>query len=154
MLRLLIQLLWLIYFVLYFGWLTVPHGTPLSGARRLKGLATELCGPSDQDLVTLPLWQATRGLRSLWCLAQGVTFFFFRSAFIEEYVNKAGLSSSVVVDNRKPQLSPWCSFICFLSLRGQTKHASVYVIDKHTDVVLSLIGLVSMCPHYHGDQTA
>ena len=37
MLRLLIQLLWLFYFALYFGWLTVPHKTPLFGARRLKG---------------------------------------------------------------------------------------------------------------------
>jgi len=27
----------LLYLVLYFDWLTVPHKTPLSGARRLKG---------------------------------------------------------------------------------------------------------------------
>jgi len=37
MLGLLIQLFWLFYFALYFGWLTVPHNTPSSGARRLKG---------------------------------------------------------------------------------------------------------------------
>jgi len=37
MLGLLLQLLWLFYFALYFGCLTVPHKTPSSGARWLKG---------------------------------------------------------------------------------------------------------------------
>ena len=36
-LGLLIQLFWLFYFALYFGWLTVPHKTPSPGARRPKG---------------------------------------------------------------------------------------------------------------------
>ena len=30
--------------------------------RRLKGLVTEICGPCDRHLVTLPLWQTTCGL--------------------------------------------------------------------------------------------
>ena len=51
------------YVILSYTWLAnCSHETPLSGARRLKGLATELCGPSDQHLETLPLWQATQGL--------------------------------------------------------------------------------------------
>jgi len=37
MLRLLIQLPLLYYFVLYLGWLTLPHKTPLPRAGRLKG---------------------------------------------------------------------------------------------------------------------
>ena len=37
MLGLLIQLFWLFYFALYFGWLTTLHKTPSSVARRLKG---------------------------------------------------------------------------------------------------------------------
>ena len=82
MLRLLIQLLWLFYFGLYFGWLTVPHKTPLSGVRRLKGLVTELCWPSDRDLVTLPLWQATWELNTneySWCHCSAFPLILFYS---------------------------------------------------------------------------
>jgi len=42
MLGLLLQLFWLFYFALYFGWLTVPHKTPSSGAQRLKGLRADI----------------------------------------------------------------------------------------------------------------
>ena len=38
---------------------------PIIRVQLLKGLVTELCGPSDRHLVTLPLWQATWGLNSM-----------------------------------------------------------------------------------------
>jgi len=63
MLRLLIQLLWVILYCVVFWLANYSHETPLSGARLLKGLATELCGPSDRHLEALPLRHATRGLR-------------------------------------------------------------------------------------------
>jgi len=48
------------YFILCCIWLAnYSHETPLSGARLLKGLATELCGPSDRHLEALPLRHAT-----------------------------------------------------------------------------------------------
>jgi len=43
--------------------LIIPHKTRLFEVRRLRGLVAELCGPSDRHLVTLPMWQATWGLR-------------------------------------------------------------------------------------------
>jgi len=63
MLKLLIQLLWVMLSCIVFSLANFSHETPLSGARLLKGLATELCGPSDRHLEALPLWHATRGLR-------------------------------------------------------------------------------------------
>jgi len=62
MLRLLIQLLWVILSCVVFWLANYSHETPLSGARLLKGLATELCEPSDRHLEALPLRHATRGL--------------------------------------------------------------------------------------------
>ena len=46
----------LCYVIVCCTWLAnCSHETPLSGARLLKGLATELCGPSDRHLEALPL---------------------------------------------------------------------------------------------------
>jgi len=55
LLGLLIQLFWLFYFVLYFGWLTVPHKNPLSGARRFKGPRAD----------TVPVLWSTRSMATL-----------------------------------------------------------------------------------------
>jgi len=45
--------------------LIIPHKNRLFEIRRLKGLRDESCGPSDRHLVTLPLWLATWGFRTL-----------------------------------------------------------------------------------------
>ena len=65
MLRLLIQLIWDILSCVEFWLANYSHETPLSGARLLKGLATELCGPSDRHVEALPLRHATRGLNTI-----------------------------------------------------------------------------------------
>jgi len=61
MLKLIIQLLWVILSCVVFWLANYSHETPLSGARLLKGLATELCGPSDRHLEALPMRYATQG---------------------------------------------------------------------------------------------
>lgn len=91
---------------------------------------------------------------SSWCSAQGVSFFSdLPSNGGICYQSRTEQLCCGHLNTRKPQLSAWRSFICYISLRRQTKCASIYVINKDTNIVLVHIGLVSTFPRYHGDQT-
>ena len=93
MLRLLIHLFWLFYSALYFGSLTVPHKTPLSGARRFKGPRADfvpVLGRTPTIATLLGKRTESSGVRGVWRLGPHIKrkFEYWSPEIQKKVVNK------------------------------------------------------------------